>query len=379
TFRVRGVPRGWSEDDLQSFLKEKTSSEPDIGSLATEVHRRTQTATLTFQNHSSQLQEILAVKKLKITSQSLPKQSTRSSSLVFDCDFNGITTLYAPSLQDHRIDLMAISGLGGHAFGSFKERGGEHMWLRDALPYDITGEDGDDPDVPISRIMIYGYESSLQDSDSFQNLEDIGTSFHSSLRSMAIAGSFRPIILVAHSLGGLIVKEVGDFTYIWQTLISLSNSDDEEDQKLLRAVYGIAFFGVPHDGMDIQSLISIVGNGPNRFLLESIGNHGSQILSIYQREFPKTLGGRGESKVICFYETLKSPTAKKDETDKWKMTGPVAVLVSKSSATHCRPWENGQQYICAINRTHSEMVKFSSEDSEYEKVLGRLQSLVREA
>lgn len=61
------------------------------------------------------------------------------------------------------------------------------------------------------------------------------------------------------------------------------------------------------------------------------------------------------------------------------MAGPVAVLVSKSSATHCRPWENGQQYICAINRTHSEIVKFGSEDSEYEKVLGRLQSLVREA
>lgn len=98
---------------------------------------------------------------------------------------------------------------------------------------------------------------------------------------------------------------------MWQTLISLSKSDDGEDQKLLKAVYGIAFFGVPHDGMDIQSLISIVGNGPNRFLLESIGNHGSQILSIYQREFPKTLGGQGESKVICFYETLGSPTAKK--------------------------------------------------------------------
>lgn len=101
--------------------------------------------------------------------------------------------------------LIAISGLGGHAFGSFKERNGEHMWLRDALPYDITREDNN---TPISRVMIYGYDSSLQDSDSFQNLEDLGTSFHSSLRSMVIAGSFRPIILVAHSLGGLVVKEV---------------------------------------------------------------------------------------------------------------------------------------------------------------------------
>lgn len=104
TFRVRGVPRGWGEDDLQSFLKEKASSEPEIGSLATEVHRRTQTATLTFQTDSSQLQEIFTVKKLKIPSRLLPKQSTRSSSLVFDCDFNGITTLYAPPLQDHRIE-----------------------------------------------------------------------------------------------------------------------------------------------------------------------------------------------------------------------------------------------------------------------------------
>lgn len=100
-----------------------------------------------------------------------------------------------------------------------------------------------------------------------------------------------------------------NYTHMRQTLISLSKSDDEEDQKLLQAVYGIAFFGVPHDGMDIQSLISIVGNGPNRFLLESIGSYGSQILGIYNRDFPHSLGGQGESKIICFYETLLSPTA----------------------------------------------------------------------
>lgn len=61
------------------------------------------------------------------------------------------------------------------------------------------------------------------------------------------------------------------------------------------------------------------------------------------------------------------------------MAGPAAVLVSKESATHCRAWENGSQYICAIDRTHSEMVKFGPQDSEYEKVVGRIQNLAREA
>jgi hypothetical protein len=61
--------------------------------------------------------------------------------------------------------------------------------------------------------------------------------------------------------------------------------------------------------MDIDTLIPMVGDGPNRFLLESINSINSQILSIQQREFLETLGGKGESEVICFYETRMSPTA----------------------------------------------------------------------
>lgn len=94
-----------------------------------------------------------------------------------------------------------------------------------------------------------------------------------------------------------------------QTLISLSKSKNEEDQRLLQAVYGIVFFGVPHDGMDIMSLIPMVGDGPNRFLVESLSRINSQILSIQQREFESALGGQGDSEVVCFYETEESPTA----------------------------------------------------------------------
>ena len=79
--------------------------------------------------------------------------------------------------------------------------------------------------------------------------------------------------------------------------------------QLIRAIYGIVFFGVPHDGMDISSLIPMVGDGPNRFLIESLSRINSQILCIQQREFHTALGKEGSSEIVCFYETLRSPTA----------------------------------------------------------------------
>ena len=108
-------------------------------------------------------------------------------------------------ISAHYNSVIAISGLGGHAFGSFKEKGEDYMWLRDALPYDLTS---DENKRPLARVMIYGYESKVAESTSVQNLVDLASSFHNSLLSLAAQPRTRPIIFIAHSLGGLIVKQV---------------------------------------------------------------------------------------------------------------------------------------------------------------------------
>ncbi len=213
TFRVRGVPIDWDIDRLKSFLADQDDSAgPIVPSLALEIHGRSRTATVAFQNVPRPLQTSPIGRSWQIPHPEAP-------GLSLDDDFFGITTLFAPPPQDHKVEyvgqspsqqranqsrIVAISGLGGHAFGSFKERGGEHMWLRDALPHNITQE-GDQK--PCARVMIYGYESSLPQSQSIQNIEDLATSFHNSLLALISAANPRPIIFIAHSLGGLIVKQ----------------------------------------------------------------------------------------------------------------------------------------------------------------------------
>ncbi|ORY57511.1 uncharacterized protein BCR38DRAFT_461232 [Pseudomassariella vexata] len=348
TYRIRGVPITCDKVRLQSFMDTQNGyTNPVVWSLATEAHGRSQTATVTFRH---------GTKPPKTLRGSL-QPGGEDQPLIIDDDFLGLTTLFAPTQEDHKGNIIAIPGLGGHAFGSFKERGGQHMWLRDALLYHILSEH---TDHPIARVITYGYESAVANSNSIQNLEDLATYLKKA----------KPLILVAHSLVGLIVK---------QALITLASSTAEDQQKAARAIYGIVFFGVPHDGMDISSLILMVGDGTNRELIGTISQLNSQVLSMQQRDFRKALGAEGNTEIFCFYETEQSPTAQKDRHRGWRMDGPKAILVTKSSATHCRPWEDGPEQICAINRSHSNMVKFGSEDPEYERTLQRLQGLANRA
>jgi hypothetical protein len=78
-------------------------------------------------------------------------------------------------------------------------------------------------------------------------------------------------------------------------------------QAIIDSTYGALFFGVPNQGMDIKSLIPIVKDQPNQALLHSLGTE-SQILREQCRKFPAAFD-YSDSEIMCFYETLESPTA----------------------------------------------------------------------
>ncbi|KAK4060816.1 uncharacterized protein Triagg1_10586 [Trichoderma aggressivum f. europaeum] len=296
TFRIRGIPLNWDMDQLQRHIElHESASQPVVKSLAAEIDGHFKTATINFLNPPSPVQ---AAKPWYIPLPETDESKLAVSNLPLRLDggFLGITTLFSPPVEDHDIDVIAVSGLGGHAYGSFKDKDGNYMWLQDALPSDLINTHSH---RPMTRVMIYGHKSNVYKSRSVQDIDDLSTALHSNLLALIQAPRTRPIILMGHSLGGLIVKK---------TLITLSKSCSQEDQKLFRAIYGIVFFGVPHSGMDIESLIPMVDDGPNFPLVKSIGTM-SPVLDQLQEEFHPVLGRQGDREIVCFYETAESPTA----------------------------------------------------------------------
>src|SRR5271156_1806922 len=133
---------------------------------------------------------------------------------------------------DVRKSCIAISGLGSHPFGSWKERGPDtnFMWLRDSLHRDI----------PCIKAIIYGYDTEIVESESFQTIDDLALSFITKLRMIKRPSrSMKPLILFAHSLGGIALKRA----------MTMMANGGEVESALLRSVRLVFFFGVPSRGM----------------------------------------------------------------------------------------------------------------------------------
>lgn len=89
----------------------------------------------------------------------------------------------------------------------------------------------------------------------------------------------------------------------------MNEEGDEKDALMLTSISGFLFFGVPHLGMAIESLVPLVKDYPNRGLLESL-NKNSALLQRLEKEFSNAFSAKCP-RVISFYETEESPTAVK--------------------------------------------------------------------
>ena len=179
--RVRGLPSNRNIDEVTSLLERSLQIGPEacglkITSLAEDPYQvEQQVATLMFLKETPPLFTTSTTQQwsLRIPKSDYSSNNDEDRALTFDTHFHGLTALNT-SKSKEAVDCVAVCGLGGHAFGSFKEKGALYMWLRDSLPKDL----------PNLRVLLYGYESKLESSDNNQNISVIANSFVSNLRRL---------------------------------------------------------------------------------------------------------------------------------------------------------------------------------------------------
>ncbi|KAK0624144.1 hypothetical protein B0T14DRAFT_427376 [Immersiella caudata] len=287
-FRISGIPAELPQAALGSVLDAVFAAESGSGikttvrSLGPHPQRGTHmVATVTFSSVPQKLSKGASWQLSETVEHN--NQSIRLD-LEIDVGFLGFTPTNTPiGDESDRIDCIAVSGLSSHPFGSWKKRGGRFMWLVD-----------DDAAVPSNvRMLLYGYDTSLVASQSFQNVTDIGKSLAAAVQGIrpSAEGAFepRPIVFIAHSLGGLVVKEA--ICHMVKT-----------DPRVARCVYGLIFFGVPHNGLLVDPWLRIVENRPNEQLITALKPH-SQYLQRLAQEFGQAFA-LGKSRVISIYETM---------------------------------------------------------------------------
>uniref|UniRef100_A0A8H7TR42 DUF676 domain-containing protein n=1 Tax=Bionectria ochroleuca TaxID=29856 RepID=A0A8H7TR42_BIOOC len=254
------------------------------------------------------------------------------------------------------VDIIAVHGLNGHREKTWTAAN-KINWLRHLLP----------DDLPSARIMCWGYDANTHDSSrvSCQYLYDHAQTLVSDLcRKRRLTDSVkRPIIFVAHSLGGIIVKS------------ALIHSDLSRQGALLEhrsiklSTHGIVFMGTPHQGGNGVQLGQLLVNVASLFV--AANDHILQHLKRASEWLQQQLGQYGpisnEFITKYAYEEYETSTA----------LGHKIMVVPRASAVV--PGHADAESI-VIHNDHINIVKFASkQDSGYEKISEYLQIMMMDA
>ncbi|KAI9697680.1 MAG: hypothetical protein M1836_004630 [Candelina mexicana] len=256
---------------------------------------------------------------------------------------------------ENLVSVVFIHGLTGNRETTWTDPKTGTCWPQAQLPADL----------PQARIFTYGYDADVVrifQTASSNTVRDHGKGLANelSLRRLRTRSNDRPLIFVAHSLGGLVCE---------QSLLICRGAAEKHLQDVLESTQAIAFMGTPHAGSDLgqwAKTLSGLANVLRKSNPEIVGvlQPGSETLAGLQQEFHVMLDARQKSgkkpiKIFCFFEEIA-------------VIG-VGEIVPKHSAILSAYDNRG------IHANHMDMTKFSSaDDAGYRAVSDQLWLWVNE-
>lgn len=172
-----------------------------------------------------------------------------------------LTLIYKPSDSNFSKHVIFIHGLSGNSFSTWSSLEGEKtfwpIWLEE--------------DIPDLAIWTIGYNASVSRlHGTAMHLTDRATNVLEQLLNEPDLNDGKEIILIGHSMGGLIIKQ------LLRTADSMSANRNEANT-FIQSVHRVAFLATPHTGSNLASLadrlriiiwpseatMSLVKNDPN--------------------------------------------------------------------------------------------------------------------
>ncbi|KAF9879053.1 ankyrin repeat protein [Colletotrichum karsti] len=276
-----------------------------------------------------------------------PSKSAAAAALTSKPDYGLHTLVDRDPTALQGIDIVAIHGLNGHYLNTWTDEETGINWVEEHI-HRI---------VPVSRVMSFWYNSTLQFSKSTSDVgvfsDQLLENLHAKRKS--IEEQERPLIFICHSLGGLVFKKA---------LVRAHEND--EYLSLAKNMRGVFFFGTPHKGSSLANWstmaarllkVASMGTSTNTRLSKDL-EPNSRMMECISDSF---LAYSSNLKIVSCYETLK-------------MDYLNAVVVEKDSAILDRHKDTN----IPIESDHRGMCRFGDiNEARFEPVKSRLDTMAR--
>ena len=267
------------------------------------------------------------------------------------------------SADSAAVDIVFVHGLNGDPHNTWTSEKSKTFWPGQLLPPVLEEEK--------ARVLVYGYDADVTSFTDGASKDKIHNHAEHLVAELAAnrrirKATERPIIFVAHSLGGLVVKR------------ALIHSSEIRGQKTehLRSIwvsaYGILFLGTPHKGSEVAQWGSRLEWICNAVLPKKVLDSQPQLVDALKKE-NETLQNidrqfiqlMGKLHVFFFHEA--KPTSLK---------GTLRFVVDEESAA---PTVQDVERA-AIQADHRHMCKFENESSPgFDLVVEAIQRYADEA
>ncbi|KAK8113454.1 hypothetical protein PG984_013980 [Apiospora sp. TS-2023a] len=245
-----------------------------------------------------------SIKNLSVITRSSTKSNARPNPARIKPQDEGLKIVFHPKDEDVEYDIVAVHGIGAYPATAWEHRKTKVNWLSESTMLPAK--------LPRARIMTYGYKSYWFGDDAVRtSIDGVATSFLQDLNYERSDCSDRPLLLVGHCFGGLVMQKA----------YTLAGIHPEDYPGILDSITGMVFLGTPHKGANIDSgpvtlsevyrvIVAAEVQIKDNILHSML--HDNDVLVETVNHFTRAVGNlqakNQAPQIFCFYESKRTNT-----------------------------------------------------------------------